>query len=614
MSDLGGFFAVSYLAERVLLEGLDAAWKVRWRDAAGLAGWATDTPVGRLEVSGAVSLNKPQLALSGAANAVQLSLSAVARLDLMLDGIQAGGVFIEAAAHVDVPVRVTHEGGFHKAVVDLTGIVLQEAQLRLTWYRSPPGGRSVTAVLSPEARQALTAQFVRRAQPYLTFRLPTDEIWLAELTAMTKGNPGSIIFMPFIKIGGVRILDGWLALGLDATSSIGESHGDPALIGPPPDAPTPLPHSGLAAEETGDGTLRLILDPALVLAYLTANAKFALRLATVARPDIHPSEDITIRLEDDSVVVNAGGTVDAPDPFSGTMPFTADLRVRPFIAKNTRTVYASVSPNIRVDAPWYLDVIGGIADFFGIDVFAKLRRANQSMLAVLFGVKAEEKIPDMGDMHGRIEGRRIVLRPNLVAIFGEAQLKSWWSGPDALTPRVIDGVPIRKQFLQLKLNPLYSNPLLTDPTYRINYRIRRGSNGTQVDAGAGWSGPDPFGGPIDLWDSLNYLETEFNVDLSVERPPGREVARHSQKVKVLDLFDRAHPYVRWRKTHHYTGGRSKIRLSAVHRTAIRERCQFCDAGTQRDRSTYVIQSLDSIPAPQEDGFSNELCPYCFPPH
>jgi hypothetical protein len=153
---------------------------------------------------------------------------------------------------------------------------------------------------------------------------------------------------------------------------------------------------------------------------------------------------------------------------------------------------------------------------------------------------------------------------------------------------------------------------IRDPTWRVRYVIRRISDGAEVDAGDVWAGPDPFGGPIDLWEDANYLETEFAVELQVERPPGRARARSTESVKVLDLFDRAHPFARWRKTHFFVRGQSSIRLSAIHRTAIRERCAFGDTGTLRKRSTYVMEALDSVPPPTEDGFSDRLCPYCFP--
>jgi hypothetical protein len=80
-----------------------------------------------------------------------------------------------------------------KAVVDFTGLDLKAVNLRPTWYQSLPEENSEEAVLSHEARRPLTDELVRRARPYLTFTLLTDEVWLAELNAVTEGYNGSTL-------------------------------------------------------------------------------------------------------------------------------------------------------------------------------------------------------------------------------------------------------------------------------------------------------------------------------------------------------------------------------------------------------------------------------------
>jgi hypothetical protein len=82
-----------------------------WCDAADKVEWVANTVVGRLESRDAFSLDKPQFVFNGDANAVKLNLSAKTRLNLLLNGIDAGGVFIEAVTDVHVPVNVRHEGG-----------------------------------------------------------------------------------------------------------------------------------------------------------------------------------------------------------------------------------------------------------------------------------------------------------------------------------------------------------------------------------------------------------------------------------------------------------------------------------------------------------------------
>jgi hypothetical protein len=247
MADLGGFLAVSYLSERVFADALDALWWSNWREASGAAPWGADTPFGRLEASGGVSVDKPAMGFRGATNAIEIHLTGAHRSDVTLAGQRVGGVLIAFDAVVSLPITVTQEAANDKAVVDLSRFTLEAAQLRLSWFDGPRDANAEAALLSPAAREALTNEVRKRASRYLTFRLPTDRVFLAELMVVTKGIPGSVILTPLIKLGNVRILDGWFALGIDATSGIGATQGNAASIGPPPDAPplgaAPMPIS-----------------------------------------------------------------------------------------------------------------------------------------------------------------------------------------------------------------------------------------------------------------------------------------------------------------------------------------------------------------------------------
>ncbi len=614
MSDLGGFLAVSYLAEHVFTNALEALWRSEWENASGAAQWNADTPFGRLEALGGVSLDKPGMSFHSAANAVRIHVTGRSRAELTLTGNGVGGVFIAFDAVVSLPVIVTQEGLFKKAVVDLSGFILDSSQLLLTWFDGPHDSNAESALLSPEARKSLTNEVRKRAARYLTFRLPTDQVYLAELAVMTKGIPGSIIITPLIKLGGVRILDGWFAIGFDATSSVGQTHGNAAAIGPPPDAPPPGT-APMPQADPGVGSFRLIVDPALMVIYLQVNAKFALIFASATRPNLHPNtEAIGVALEDDTIVLTVTGTVDAPDPFPGQLPFFANIRIRPFIPKDTGTVYASIKPDVLVDAPWFLTVLGIIIDFFGGDTFAQLWRANQSVMPVLFKVAIKhQKVPETDVVYASIEGRQIAIRPDLLSIYGEASFTTPYSEHNLVPkPTVWTTVWIRERFLQLSPT---DRLLIVDPTFRIHYSIKRGSNGDEVVSGITWSGTQELiGEKVDLWDDANILEVTYIVELVAERPPGTEVARHVASIAVLDPFDRSHPFVRWRKQHYYTGGPLTPTpiLSAIHRTAIRERCKFCDVREWRFNMPYTMQALDDLPATEEDGFSTRLCKYCFP--
>lgn len=614
MAQLGGYLAVSYVAESVFTGALETLWRTEWEEAGATGDWSANTPFGALTASGAVSIEKPAMAFRGAANAIEVRIAGGARAEISLDGLHAGGVFVDFDATVSLRINVTDEGGLSKAVVDLTGFTLDAAAMRLTWFDPPNFANAEPAVLSAEAREALSDQVRKRAARYLTFRLPTDKLFLAELMLMTQGVPGSILVTPLIRLGNVRILDGWFALGIDATSGVGATNGNAEGIGPPPDAP-PLGPAPMAQLEPGLGTARLIVDPALATTYMQANAKFAVIMQVGSRPNLHPNLDgIGVSFENGTVVVNVNGMVDAPDPFPGQMPFTATVRIQPFLPKNTHTVYASVKPDVRVDAPWYLDVLGAIIDFFGGDVFEKLRRANKSDTAILFGVMAGPiEVPEAFGAYAQLEGRQLVIQPDLVGFYGEASVWTTFSTPNRdPTPEFIVPVPIRDRILRLRL---VNRRLAADPTFFIRYRILRGSNGEQLGAGVFWSGSDQaFNQSIDMWEPEHVLETRYDIALTIERPPGAVVASVVLPAVVIDPLDRSHPFVRWRKTHYWPGGGGgpTTIASAVHRTAIPGRCLFCDVREGRFGTPYEMQALDSLPAPEEEGFSTRLCAYCFP--
>jgi hypothetical protein len=210
-----------------------------------------------------------------------------------------------------------------------------------------------------------------------------------------------------------------------------------------------------------------------------------------------------------------------------------------------------------------------------------------------------------------IEGRQFVIRSNLLGIYGQALVTTRSQGkPADPTPTVVGAVKIRERFLRLSST---SELLRSDPTFWLRYRITRGSTGLEVAVGAAWSGTDTFGPNIDLWDDAYVLETRFDVEVVAERPPGTMLSRYDGTIFVRDPLDRAHPFVRWRKLHYFTGGGSVpiTILSAVHKTAIRERCKFCDVREGQFGTPYVMQPLDSLPPPEQEDFSTRLCGYCF---
>jgi hypothetical protein len=607
MAQLGGFFAVSYLAESAVLKALDDAWKAGWKLARGPMFYTVATPVGPLVANGAISVYKPTLNFVGASNVVRVQLPTVARLDLQLDGVVAGGVYIDATPTIDVPIVVEQTQASRKGTADLSGFTIDPGQMNLTWYDESPGGNSTTAVLSEPARRALTDELRRRAAPFVSFVLPTDVDWATELGTLTAGGTGSIV-IPNPKLSGARILDDWLAVGIDDTNAT-PTHGNLGQIGPPPALPPEL--------SAPDDNVALIIHSGMLQTYLNSNAAFAVSSGVAKKPDVHPHGVPSITVHDDLIEINTGGQVDAPSGFSGTMPFTASIKVQPFF-NTEHWMYASVSPTVKVDAPWYMTVLGDIAEFFGKDAYKKLNRANQGSLAVLFKAAAGIDVPGLPGLTAYIGARQMVLRPDMTGIYGHVGTNTWAPEPPTEPKFLVEpmgSVHIRDRFLQFGFLEVWAPLLFADPTYRLRYQVKRGSDGTSVLSGTGWSGSATFGEPLDMWDPSVYQETTYHIEATLERAPGNQIDSTSRPVLVQDLFDRSHPFARWhRRTVFYTGNpvtsKEKVRVSAVHKTAITERCKFSDAGT-RNSAEYTVQALDSVPPADDSDFSSRLCPYCF---
>lgn len=618
MAELAGFLAVFYIGRDAIKRALDTVWRLRWKDARGKLSFSKSMLNRHVSVTGAFSFSQPSFLFLGSQNKVRLHLPYFARLDLQIDGASSGGAFIEVAPYIDVPIVGWQEYAFEKAMVDLSGFTIEVGDIQLTWYDTPMDGESSDIVLSVEFRQLLTEELRQRAKPFLTFPLPTDKLFLTQLALITSS--GVAYNVPNFKLGGIRILDEWLAVCINDDKY--DTSGNILDVEPPP-AP-PLQPGSISPLQFNSA---LIINSALLQNYLVYNATTALTLALGARKDIHPIGAPLVAIDNDAIQIRTSGTIDAPDPLPGTIPFSATMSIGLRVSGDW--FYASVSPNIDIDVPWFVDVLTSIADFFGADVFAKLRRANRGSLATLFRSNFAINVPEFEDLHVGMRALGVVLRPRLTGIYGTASVylhdpkqSAYKKHPSPPTELRIDqalSVHIRDRFFQLGFSHEQEPLLSIDPTYRLTYQVRRSSDGRPIIEGTTWSGAPTFGPPIDLWDPFTYLEKNLEFIVVLERPPGNELVRSrpNSKTEIIDLFDRSHPYARWRhtvawhdsktqppKTHYY------VRLSAIHKTKISERCKFADTGARRPER-YELQSLDKLPAPLNANFSSRLCPYCF---
>ena len=609
MAQLGGFFAVIYVAERALQQASVTAWRAFWPQTRGPMSYKTATQFGQLGASGGISLDPPSLSLINHTNRARVFLPVYARFSVQIDGATVGDVFIEARITTDVPIVVEQRETFRNVTIDLSGFAIPSADLRLTWVDGPDDTRASDAILSAESRAQLSDEIRRRAKNFLVLSLPTTEIWQAEFSGLTRGD--GLVVLPLTKFGGVKAVDGWLALGVDDTIKQ-TTDGNPALIGPPPPPRVQVPHTAI-----------LVIDGALLQTFLAVNAHLALLEAMGRNPKLRPEGAPQVIIGDGVIEVISTGLFDTPPPFFAVR-YTASIKIK-FLLSPDSTVYVSVSPNIRVDTTLFEDIVIELANFFGADVFEKLRRANLNSLAALFKGKISVSVEALG---ASIHPEQIVIRPDATAIFGEVEMvgRNGVARENEMSFAPIQsifgsGAVFSVHFRHHRImgvrchEPLF----LQDPTYLLRYQLRRASDDNIVKVGRGWSGPQPdeIPGRWDQWNPLLYLESEQRVTVTAERPPGRLVGRGQFVIKMNDVFDRSHPFGRWRRRIIFADPphvlQAKFRLSAIHKTKVTERCSYCDAGAwlPNCRGLYEIEGIDTLPAPSDRGFSDRLCPYCF---
>ena len=626
MPQLGGFFAVTYVAESLFQDGLTALWGEHYDEAGGGVSWTFETGRGRLEADGGYWMDRPNVTFDGAADSLRLRLSGAARLSLRLADNALGGAFIGFSSTIRLrpeigPIKLKY---IEVDALDFQDFSFDAVELQVTWFDGPHQAQADDVVFSAELRKALADETRARAAKFLAFELPTKALYSQETALMTKGVPGAIILTPSIRFDALRILDGWIAVGINSTSGIRTTNGDQAAIGPPPEAPPDVP-GGMAQAPPGGENVRIIMDAPATHAYLEANAKLAMKFAEARNPKMHP-KTVSVALADDTFSVHITGMHDAPDPFPG-VDFTADIGVRAYVGNTF--IYAVVKPSIHIDTNWLEEIFIAIKEFFaGGDLFGAIDRANQTERAVIGPSKLlhQHSVPGLSRITISAFANRLNIRPGAgyIGIFGTIKLSEKPYEPNLgdTGPDFWKQASIRDRFLDPTPG---ATRLRVDPTFLQRIRVTRGSDGSEVASTWGWTirgNPPPgiLGNRVDFWAPENWLETSYTVEMTVERPPGTIAGHEIARVAVADVFDRSRPYVRWRKRLVQADGVEDpppwtTVLSAVHQTALPGRCKFSDWRSRGHwPSMYRYDTLTELPpADQPDGeFSSRRCPYCFP--
>jgi hypothetical protein len=588
LADLGGYYAVAYVRDTLLREAIDNAWSVRWRDACGAVSFTIATALGSAAVSGVVSAEKPSLNFFAFRNRVRVELNTAFRLSVSIAGGAAGGAFVRMSRVVETPVLVSQTNVTDKAVLDLSQLSVVAGHQDITYFNEgdvvTPSPSLVSVMNSDALLNQLVGNVRQRVASFLVFHLPTDNWWLQILTVSTAS--GSAIIPPPLVLTGVRILDNWMAIGIDKTGPAdAETHGSAATIGPPPPPPAGAENDQVV----------VVIDSSALQVDLEANAKRAIAIMMSAHAEVHPDlKSTSVALIDGGMMLVSTGNVDLPFP-AGNTNYSAHIAVYPRV--NYRELWfpdivmsevvATVQPGIVLDTSFLTDVI---LDFISIftDVWGRLGDLQKEHTQSLFLAQATVDVPDVPTMGALIAAHSIVITPDHVAIYAVARsyTKPQAHPDNTFTQAALDpyAVSIRSRYLPVSSSTM--GGLDVDGTYLLKLQLRR-RDGTQVMQDAVWSGPGgSVAKAVDLWDPALYLETELEGELTIERPPGRVIGHDAHSITIMDLFDRSHPYARWWREHWwYDWSRPHrkphmvIRQSVIHKTDIRERCRFSDTGT-----------------------------------
>jgi hypothetical protein len=626
MSALGGFAAVAYVSQADLDTCIDMSWGALWHSAILPGAASIPSPLGSIGFDGIVMIEKPSVFLrSKPANFVNTRVTVYARFTCRL-GTRRNTLLLKTDCTLDVPLSVAQGSFYDDAVVDFTGFTIAKDQIEILWTDAPAlelGWFTALrdAATSPQMLNWIAAQVRSFLGNRLRIPLPTSQIATRLFSISFQNSTGMFIILPNCKLAGARALDGWLAVGIDDLSSgiAPATSGNLDLL----DGPGPLEFS--AKPRTPDRTFTVLgcVDSPRMKTYLAANVRLALDRLVAEHSNVHVDTKSLPNVQmrpNNTYYLELLGSVDSPDPFPGVLPMSVQLSVTLAIY-GLSLVYRG-SAHADVDKPWYIDAIVDVGKIFGKDFEKKLNDINNAPpTAGSLNVSGNFDLPYINGLHGFGGLFNLAVSESTIHLYAQVTLYPDASLPprpaDDLTGEISPGLfPIRKRFLSLIFQ---SDKLRFDPTYLVRFAVTRGSDKSTIISGVTWSGSggDLAIPTLDTWEPSVVLEDDYETRVTVERPPGDALSTTTRGTGIMDKFDRRHPYARWKHDHYYyrffVGSPKKqqgykLRISVVHKTDIRTRCQFCDAGKG---SLYFIEALDNLPAPSKKDFRVTLCPYCF---
>lgn len=654
MSFDGGFGVTAYARETLVNSVVQAAhyrhgdqFRVALRQAVTLAGVA-------FELSGTLFVEAPSLTLRAADKKARVSLSGWARVRLQAPGIDEACV-VRLTAELLVPIALDGvEDGWDKLFLDLSQFDVVSAAIGVPWTSARSGGHASALKASAPFLQLLLDAVRPTAKKLLRVSVPIERLAQMQANLAVQELP----FVPRIRLQAVSVLDGAFAACFDVFSGpTRETQGDLAALQQPWDQ---WGISTVGAASGGSSLQAIVaIQPGVLLKWGGMNIKFQIRKTPIEEGK--RVDDVVLGLAPGAATLFVKVTIIRDDPFPDdhVQVLVSFAPMGQFI-KILKTDVVLNSAGIA----GFVDLATGLAtDYVRSVVSDKLVSAGFRINWALSGAKYKGPLPGAEGAPGhalvQVTPAATAIDPAFVLSgldvrFSRAHGTSSGFDDPADEPAVLPTVPalvnsppepfkvrrrlgledpalfwpIRARVITFQL-PRHPT-LRRDPSLRTVWSlvIKRQDDSTFEFLQDRWSdepGADTLS--IDLWSPDFYPSERIDMRCAHYRPPQNPAAAlapaATSRTYITDRFRRDRPFVRWHRDVAWQVEedgqdvvKSKIRESAVHKTDIRERCQFCDTGglTRAFNSAEQMQHLLSLPAPAEDNFRAALCAYCFPAH
>ena len=643
MSFDGGFGAAVHIREG-LINGVVKAMHFRHGDAF-CASVSRTLPLDGVSVAitGSLYVEAPHVALRAADGKARVALTGWARLRLQAPGTDEA-CLARLTAELLVPIAIDEavDGWPRKVYLDLSRFDVLSAIVAVPWASPAPGTHAGALTLSDEFRKLLLDAVRPMAQKHLRINVPVEMLDQMMLN-LTLGG----VYGPNIRPKAVKVMDGALAVGFLQYTGVPEPAGNVDALEPPwAQWAARMREQGAQYAQEDDVQIVLAILPAVFLKWAGLNIKIQVKLRP--SPDDKRVDDVVLGLVPGAATLLVSMTDINDDPFADD-----HLQILVSLVPLSQYIFIQSTQVVFISSGilGLIDLATGIVTNY-VRAIAKervggaVREANWAFSMAKYIGELPGAAGSPGRATVRVSHEGTALDPGFVLAGVSARLVEHGDvlasadptdNPDALPAlrltsvgepadafeHLWGGVPIRARHVRFDVP---DHPALRrDPSLRTLWTVlisrQDGTTGEFIqdrwsnDAGARTL-------LIDLWSPVFEPADKLEVRCAHYRPPygeAAELARSTVTFDVVDRFRRDFPYVRWHREIGWwqamPDGRqewqSKPRSSAVHKTDIRERCKFCDTGSNRPLGHDGMQHFSTLPPTAADGFRVKLCEYCF---